>query len=285
MISCTSKFYNSAGQLHHSSFYTARSTIRVYVNHRHTSNFVTSLAPGETVCSRSRRQQQTLPGDSRGGFIAAHPFLVQVCDRVEFRSLKLQVFQHLCNSTQDATHTTPRNMSGGQRTQSSGGAAASVAAGCGVREIGHPRTSPRIHNDDGLAVFSWGRGEDGQLGLGDTRYVFCVDRTSTKNLTLETTVNGITYPPPTPPPSIWDSDQDEPTYVDALRGVGVRQIACGSGHTVVLTVDGEVYTWGRGDDGRLGHGDNGWKVRWSIFVTSTMQNDKNKSLTCAKVLP
>mmetsp|Transcript_36127 Transcript_36127/g.73362 ORF Transcript_36127/g.73362 Transcript_36127/m.73362 type:complete len:178 (+) Transcript_36127:658-1191(+) len=55
------------------------------------------------------------------------------------------------------------------------------------------------------------------------------------------------------------SDQDEPTYVDALRGVGVSQIACGSGHTVVLTTDGEVYTWGRGDDGRLGHGDNGWK--------------------------
>jgi len=27
--------------------------------------------------------------------------------------------------------------------------------------------------------------------------------------------------------------------VDALRGVGVRQIACGSGHTVVLTTDGE----------------------------------------------
>jgi len=77
--------------------------------------------------------------------------------------------------------------------------------------------------DGGLAVFSWGRGEDGQLGIGDT------------------------------------SDQDEPTYVDALRGVGVRQIACGSGHTVVLTTDGEVYTWGRGDDGRLGHGDNGWK--------------------------
>jgi len=39
----------------------------------------------------------------------------------------------------------------------------------------------------------------------------------------------------------------------------VKQIACGSGHTVVLTGEGEVYTWGRGDDGRLGHGDNGWK--------------------------
>lgn len=28
---------------------------------------------------------------------------------------------------------------------------------------------------------------------------------------------------------------------------------------MVLTGEGEVYTWGRGDDGRLGHGDNGWK--------------------------
>lgn len=40
------------------------------------------------------------------------------------------------------------------------------------------------------------------------------------------------------------ADQDSPTFVDALRGVGVRQIACGSGHTVVLTTDGEVFTWG-----------------------------------------
>jgi alpha-tubulin suppressor-like RCC1 family protein len=47
--------------------------------------------------------------------------------------------------------------------------------------------------------------------------------------------------------------------VDALRGVGVRQISCGSGHTVILTTDGEIFTWGRGDDGRLGHGGTGWK--------------------------
>jgi hypothetical protein len=41
--------------------------------------------------------------------------------------------------------------------------------------------------------------------------------------------------------------------------VGVRHIACGSGHTVVLSNAGEIYSVGRGDDGRLGHGDNGWK--------------------------
>ena len=95
-------------------------------------------------------------------------------------------------------------------------------------------------------VYSWGRGEDGQLGLGDT------------------------------------NDQYRPVVVEALQDKGVLSIACGSGHTVVLTGnptdipfkrfshiqihvmyfildDGDVYTWGRGDDGRLGHGDNGWK--------------------------
>eukprot|EP00339_Tiarina_fusa_P026374 CAMPEP_0117080634 /NCGR_PEP_ID=MMETSP0472-20121206/56880_1 /TAXON_ID=693140 ORGANISM="Tiarina fusus, Strain LIS" /NCGR_SAMPLE_ID=MMETSP0472 /ASSEMBLY_ACC=CAM_ASM_000603 /LENGTH=577 /DNA_ID=CAMNT_0004808331 /DNA_START=392 /DNA_END=2125 /DNA_ORIENTATION=+ len=99
------------------------------------------------------------------------------------------------------------------RSDVGAGTAESAATGCSLSERLRPKVL-RKSTDDGLAVFTWGRGEDGQLGLGDT------------------------------------SDQDEPTYVDALRGVGVRQIACGSGHTVVLTTDGEVYTWGRGDDGR-----------------------------------
>jgi len=117
-----------------------------------------------------------------------------------------------------------------------------VAAGCALRETAQrPTRSLRIQ-DEGLAVFSWGRGEDGQLGLGDT------------------------------------SDQDEPTYVDALRGVGVRQIACGSGHTVVLTTEGEVYTWGRGDDGRLGHGDNGWK--YVPRITQSLAGQVVCQVTC-----
>ena len=109
------------------------------------------------------------------------------------------------------------------------------------------KKSSSVHIDNsavegGLAVFTWGRGEDGQLGLGDT------------------------------------SDQDEPTYVDALRGVGVRQIACGSGHTVVLSTEGEVYTWGRGDDGRLGHGDNGWK--YVPRITRSLAGQVVTQVTC-----
>jgi len=42
-------------------------------------------------------------------------------------------------------------------------------------------SNTRLRDHDGLAVFTWGRGEDGQLGLGDT------------------------------------SDQDEPTYVSLDR--------------------------------------------------------------------
>lgn len=120
-------------------------------------------------------------------------------------------------------HQTISSVASGQRSSSIGGAAASVAAGDDLRET---RTSTIHHHNyhdhntnsnsnalsnsnnsgsiAGLAVFTWGRGEDGQLGVGDTQ------------------------------------DLHEPTFVDALRGVGVRQIACGSGHTVVLTTDGSV---------------------------------------------
>ena len=33
------------------------------------------------------------------------------------------------------------------------------------------------------------------------------------------------------------------------------QVACGDEHSASLTEHGEVHTWGSGDDGRLGHGD------------------------------
>jgi len=34
-----------------------------------------------------------------------------------------------------------------------------------------------------------------------------------------------------------------------------RQVACGRQHTMVLTESGNVYTWGRGVNGQLGHGE------------------------------
>lgn len=38
-------------------------------------------------------------------------------------------------------------------------------------------------------------------------------------------------------------------------GKHVVHIACGSTYSAAITVDGELYTWGRGNYGRLGHGE------------------------------
>ncbi|KAH8054420.1 hypothetical protein JL721_10546 [Aureococcus anophagefferens] len=42
---------------------------------------------------------------------------------------------------------------------------------------------------------------------------------------------------------------------EGLLGVAVAAVCCGGQHAAVLTAAGEVYTWGRGGFGRLGHGD------------------------------
>ncbi|XRB09249.1 ultraviolet-B receptor UVR8 [Pycnococcus provasolii] len=72
------------------------------------------------------------------------------------------------------------------------------------------------------AVYTWGHGAYGQLGHGDDT-----------------------------------SNQHTPKRVDALASVSVRALGCGHNHTAALTSDGAVYTWGRGEYGRLGHGDDG----------------------------
>ena len=52
------------------------------------------------------------------------------------------------------------------------------------------------------------------------------------------------------------SDGKVPILVrDKLTGEFVEEISCGAYHVAVLTSRSELYTWGRGANGRLGHGD------------------------------
>jgi alpha-tubulin suppressor-like RCC1 family protein len=45
-----------------------------------------------------------------------------------------------------------------------------------------------------------------------------------------------------------------PRLIEALNHVVVKQVAAGGYHSMVLTRDGDVFTWGSGGFGRLGHG-------------------------------
>ncbi|XP_052792637.1 probable E3 ubiquitin-protein ligase HERC1 isoform X2 [Mya arenaria] len=72
-------------------------------------------------------------------------------------------------------------------------------------------------------VFSWGDGDYGKLGHGN------------------------------------NSTQKIPKQIAGLSGIMVKQISAGFRHSAAVTEDGDLYTWGEGDYGRLGHGDSASK--------------------------
>ena len=120
-------------------------------------------------------------------------------------------------------------------------------------------------------VMACGDNGYGQLGLGDTdnRDTFTVvpglkgvvDIDAGGDHSIAATLEGEVY--------TWgkgwglgqggddDTQRLSPTKVTGggLDGVVVVQIAAGYTHSMALTAAGDLYTWGRGRSGRLGHGD------------------------------
>ncbi|KAL4227433.1 putative E3 ubiquitin-protein ligase herc1 [Mactra antiquata] len=72
-------------------------------------------------------------------------------------------------------------------------------------------------------VYSWGDGDFGKLGHGN------------------------------------NTTQKFPKLISGLSGIVVVQVSAGFRHSAAVTNDGELYTWGEGDYGRLGHGDSSSK--------------------------
>ena len=70
------------------------------------------------------------------------------------------------------------------------------------------------------------------------------------------------------------TDQDTPKRIEALVGVVAKQVACGANHTSVRTEDGQVYTFGIGQNGQLGHGDKENKT-----VPALVQSLESKHIT------
>lgn len=79
-----------------------------------------------------------------------------------------------------------------------------------------------VVNDDNKSVSTWGRGEDGALGLE------------------EHLISNFDPPSPVPVTSI---------------NCQVKEVCCGAEFTLMLTNEGQVYSCGSGALGKLGHGD------------------------------
>jgi len=45
-----------------------------------------------------------------------------------------------------------------------------------------------------------------------------------------------------------------PKLIEKLQDLDIVKVHCGSQFSIALTKDGQVYTWGKGDNQRLGHG-------------------------------
>jgi alpha-tubulin suppressor-like RCC1 family protein len=51
-----------------------------------------------------------------------------------------------------------------------------------------------------------------------------------------------------------EGNEAVPRLIEALNHVAVKQVAAGTLHSIVLTREGDVFTWGDGSRGQLGHG-------------------------------
>ncbi|XP_078617529.1 uncharacterized protein LOC144885472 isoform X2 [Branchiostoma floridae x Branchiostoma japonicum] len=102
--------------------------------------------------------------------------------------------------------------------------------------------------EDG-SLLVWGSGEFGQTGQGRVG-----DVGVTEGLVAE-------FPP--------------------KNGAGVKLLACGASHSIVVTVDNEVYAWGNGHSGQLGCGDKETRLTPTrVHLTDNQELPDVAGITC-----
>ncbi|KAK8504839.1 hypothetical protein V6N13_056168 [Hibiscus sabdariffa] len=143
-------------------------------------------------------------------------------------------------------------------------------------------------------LFTWGDGDKGRLGHGDkeTKLVpTCVAALVEPNfckvacghsLTVALTTSGHVYTMGSPVYGQLGNplaDGKVPTRVEGkLSKSFVEEISCGAYHVAVLTSRTEVYTWGKGANGRLGHGNTDDKN--SPTLVEALKDKQVKSIAC-----
>jgi alpha-tubulin suppressor-like RCC1 family protein len=149
---------------------------------------------------------------------------------------------------------------------------------------------------DNGSVYSWGKGEDGQLGHGNQKNydtpkeideiknlgkkAKCASLGSWHSLILLTdgtllSCGNSTY-------GQTGQENNEllliPTPISALKGKKIIEISSGSSHNAVITDKGDIYTWGNGSYGQIGNDkkENCSKPKLVVMLI----NDKAKMIQC-----
>ncbi|KAH7863034.1 hypothetical protein Vadar_012394 [Vaccinium darrowii] len=143
-------------------------------------------------------------------------------------------------------------------------------------------------------LFTWGDGDKGRLGHGDKEAKLvptCVAALVEPNfcqvacghsLTAALTTSGHVYTMGSPVYGQLGNPQADgklPTLVEGkLSKSFVEEIACGAYHVAILTSRTEVYTWGKGANGRLGHGDA--EDRNTPTLVEALKDKQVKTIAC-----
>ncbi|KAG8068991.1 hypothetical protein GUJ93_ZPchr0005g14373 [Zizania palustris] len=143
-------------------------------------------------------------------------------------------------------------------------------------------------------IFTWGDGDKGRLGHGDkdARLVpTCVAALVEPNfcqiacghcMTVALTTSGHVYTMGSPVYGQLGNPQADgmlPVRVEGkLHKIFVEEISCGAYHVAVLTSRTEVYTWGKGANGRLGHGDT--DDRSSPTLVEALKDKQVRTVAC-----
>ena len=171
-----------------------------------------------------------------------------------------------------------------------------IRASCGVwhtAAVVEITTEPSISSSAGK-LFTWGDGDKGQLGHGDKEprlapscvailhdMTFCQVACG-HSITAALTDSGQVYTMGSAEYGQLGSPQSAgglPSFTEGIiRNSFIEEIACGSHHVAVLSSKSEVYTWGKGANGQLGHGDN--NDRNIPTLVEALKDKQVKSVAC-----